>query len=127
MAKEKTEKSAEKPVEKHEKKHAVKEEAQKESVAIAEIAEEVIEEEKKVVEQQEPQLVEDAPVKRPKKKKAKEKPVWIEYKPKEIEELVVNLSNQGHSCSEIGAILRDQHGVLDAKQATKKNHSADSE
>lgn len=58
---------------------------------------------------------------RPKKKKAKkEKPVWVEYKPKEIEEMIVNLSNQGHTASEIGLILKDQNGVLNVKEATKK-------
>ncbi len=55
-----------------------------------------------------------------KKKNAKEKPVWVEYKPQEIIEMIVDLANQGHSASEIGAILRDQHGVLDVRQATKK-------
>ncbi len=89
----------------------------KESGAIEEIAGEIKKEEKEDIQQE---MLEQKPAKKSKKKKGKEKPVWIEYKPKEIEELVVSLSNQGHSASEIGAILRDQHGVLDVRQATKK-------
>ncbi len=118
MAKEKAEKS----MEKAEKKHVPEKEKEKESGAIKEIAEEIKKEEEKKEEKEDIQqeMREQKPAKKSKKKKGKEKPVWIEYKPKEIEELVINLSNQGHSASEIGAILRDQHGVLDVRQATKK-------
>lgn len=54
------------------------------------------------------------------KKAQKQSAVWVEYKPKEIEELIVNLANQGHSGSDIGAMLRDQHGIPSVRQLTKK-------
>lgn len=41
---------------------------------------------------------------------------WTEYKPKEIEEAIVNLANSGHSASEIGMILRDQYGIANIKK-----------
>jgi small subunit ribosomal protein S15 len=89
---------------------------------------ETIEEKKEGTEQvQEEEAIDvvETPVERPKKKKkkGKEKPVWIEYKPKEIEELVVSLSNQGNSPSLIGTILREQNGILDVREATKKTIS----
>jgi ribosomal protein S15P/S13E len=62
----------------------------------------------------------EAKQKKAKKKQKKERAVWVEYKPQEIVEMIVNLANQGHSASEIGIILKDQHGVLNVKAATKK-------
>ena len=50
-------------------------------------------------------------------KKAQE---WVDYKPEEIEGLIVNLSNQGHPPAKIGLILRDQYGVANVKTLTKK-------
>ncbi|MDO8634014.1 MAG: 30S ribosomal protein S15, partial [archaeon] len=41
---------------------------------------------------------------------------WVEYKPKEIEEVIVNLANSGNSASEIGLILRDQYGIPGMKK-----------
>ncbi|KHO54945.1 MAG: 30S ribosomal protein S15, small subunit ribosomal protein S15 [archaeon GW2011_AR21] len=46
-----------------------------------------------------------------KKPLSKEIPEWVEFKPKEIIELIASLANQGHNASEIGSILRDQYGV----------------
>jgi small subunit ribosomal protein S15 len=48
---------------------------------------------------------------------------WIEYKPEEVEELVVKLAKQGLSSAEIGVILRDQYGIPLVKFATKKGIS----
>ncbi|MFH1257266.1 MAG: 30S ribosomal protein S15 [Candidatus Diapherotrites archaeon] len=61
----------------------------------------------------------------PAEKKAAKKAIdWVEFKPKEIEELVVNLANQGHNSSEIGMILRDQYGVPNVKDLTGKKIEA---
>lgn len=49
---------------------------------------------------------------------------WVDYKPSEIEELIVTLSNQGMSPSQIGASLRDQYGISNVKEATKKRVNA---
>lgn len=49
---------------------------------------------------------------------------WVDYSPKEIEELIVNLSNQGMSPSLIGAALRDQYGVPSVKTLTTKRITA---
>ena len=50
-------------------------------------------------------------------------PDWVEYKPKEVEELVTTLANAGHSTSEIGLILRDQYGIPSVKAITGKTIS----
>ena len=55
--------------------------------------------------------------KRPASKKA---PSWVELKPKEVIEAVINLANAGHSQSEIGSMLRDQYGVPDVKAVVGK-------
>lgn len=55
-------------------------------------------------------------------KAAKEFP-WIEYSQKEIEEFIVKLANEGHSKSEIGAILRDQYGIPSVKKFVRKSIS----
>lgn len=55
------------------------------------------------------------------KKETKEKSDdWVESNPKEIENLIVELANAGNSKSEIGMILRDQHGIPSVKKATGK-------
>lgn len=50
----------------------------------------------------------------------KQLPNWIEYKPEEIEEVIINLTNDGYSASEIGMILRDNYGVPSVKRLTGK-------
>lgn len=48
-------------------------------------------------------------------------PAWVEYKPNEIMEVVVTLSNQGQSSSEIGMGLRDQYGIPNIRALTGKS------
>ena len=43
-----------------------------------------------------------------------------EYKPKEIEEVIINLANSGHTPAQVGMILRDQYGVPNAKKLLGK-------
>lgn len=45
---------------------------------------------------------------------------WVDYNPQEIEDLIVNLSNQGMGPAQIGMALRDQYGVPNVKAITKK-------
>lgn len=52
------------------------------------------------------------------KKSSSQKPDWVEFGKKDIEEVVVNLANAGHTASEIGMVLRDQYGVPKTKQIT---------
>jgi len=47
-------------------------------------------------------------------------PEWVDLKPKEIEEKVIELAHKGLTASEIGTILRDQYAVPSVKTATKK-------
>ena len=47
-------------------------------------------------------------------------PSWVRYKPKEIELLIVKLSKEGKSPSQIGMILRDIYGIPIAKKAVGK-------
>ncbi len=47
-------------------------------------------------------------------------PDWVEYKPAEVVELMLTLSKQGHSPSEIGLMLRDQYGIPSVKRLTGK-------
>ncbi len=51
---------------------------------------------------------------------SKKAPAWVEYKTKEITELITNLANSGHTPSQIGLILRDQHGIPSVKSVTGK-------
>jgi small subunit ribosomal protein S15 len=55
-----------------------------------------------------------------KKPPSKVPPKWVEYSPKEVEKLVVDLAKQGHSTAMIGLILRDQYGIPDVKAITGK-------
>ncbi|MDI6738377.1 MAG: 30S ribosomal protein S15 [Nanoarchaeota archaeon] len=48
------------------------------------------------------------------------KPVWVPYKPKEIEQLVVKLSKTELTPSQIGLALRDTYGVPSVKALTEK-------
>lgn len=50
----------------------------------------------------------------------KKNPKWVNYKPKEIEKLVVKLSKEENSTSVIGMILRDTYGIPSVKSATDK-------
>ncbi len=48
---------------------------------------------------------------------------WVRYKPKEIELLIVKMSKEGSSTSEIGMHLRDTYGIPDTRLITKKRIS----
>ncbi len=50
----------------------------------------------------------------------KQVPNWVEYKPAEVEEVIVNLADAGRTSSEIGTILRDQYGIPSVKSLTGK-------
>ncbi len=45
-------------------------------------------------------------------------PKWSNSDKKDVEELIIQLSEEGHSNSSIGAILRDKHGVPDVRLVT---------
>jgi len=49
---------------------------------------------------------------------SKEPPTWTELSEKEIREKIKELRGEGKKPSEIGRILRDEHGVPDVKAAT---------
>ncbi len=42
---------------------------------------------------------------------SKRPPQWVQYQPDEIKALIINLAREGRSQSEIGNLLRDEHGV----------------
>ena len=48
-------------------------------------------------------------------------PEWIEESPEEIEEMVIELSEEGNSPSDIGRILRDKHGIPSVKDVLGKS------
>ncbi len=50
-----------------------------------------------------------------------EKPEWVNYDEKEIEDFIVKLSKDGNSKSKIGLILRDQYGIPCVKDVTGKS------
>ncbi len=50
----------------------------------------------------------------------KSPPEWVEYKPDEIENIIVKLAGRDHSPSMIGMILRDQYGIPGTKLTTGK-------
>lgn len=56
--------------------------------------------------------------KRPLKKTA---PIWLSYKPKEVELLIVKLAKERKTSSGIGLILRDVYGIPNTKIITKKS------
>lgn len=58
------------------------------------------------------------------KPSSKEKPEWVRYKPKEVEELVKKLGNEGVQSAEIGRRLRDVYGIPDVKVLTGKRISS---
>ena len=47
--------------------------------------------------------------------------VWVRYKDREIELLIVKLAKEGKTSSQIGLYLRDAYGIPDVKQVTKKS------
>src|SRR3989344_294630 len=47
-------------------------------------------------------------------------PVWLRYKPKEVELLIAKLAKEGKNSSEIGIILRDTYGIPDVRTLCKK-------
>jgi small subunit ribosomal protein S15 len=51
------------------------------------------------------------------------KPGWVEMGPKEVEELIENLADAGHSGSEIGTILKDRYGIPSVKSITGEKMS----
>lgn len=58
-----------------------------------------------------PMAAQPRAAKKASKRASKKELPKTDLKPHEIEELVAGLANQGHSASEIGMILRDQHNV----------------
>ncbi|HII15951.1 MAG TPA: 30S ribosomal protein S15 [Nanoarchaeota archaeon] len=48
------------------------------------------------------------------------KPIWVPYKPKEIEQLVVKLAKAEHTPSQIGLVLRDAYGIPSVKSLVEK-------
>lgn len=49
-----------------------------------------------------------------------EKPYWLKFEPKEVEELVVKMARQGIDSAKIGLILRDSYGIPSVKTITGK-------
>ncbi|MEM5871756.1 MAG: 30S ribosomal protein S15 [Candidatus Aenigmatarchaeota archaeon] len=45
---------------------------------------------------------------------------WVDYKPKEVEDLVIKYAKQGFSSAQIGVILRDTYGIPSVKFLTQK-------
>ncbi|MDG6223794.1 MAG: 30S ribosomal protein S15 [Candidatus Bathyarchaeota archaeon] len=54
---------------------------------------------------------------------SKRPPAWCRYTSEEVEAIIVKLSKDGHPPSQIGIILRDQHGVPLSKPITEKSVS----
>lgn len=50
-----------------------------------------------------------------KKPVKKTKPVWVRYKPNEVEFLIVKLAKEGKTPSQIGLVLRDLYGIPNVK------------
>ncbi len=55
---------------------------------------------------------------------SKDNPVWVSYKPAEVEALIVKLAKQDHGSSKIGLILRDSYGIPDVKAVLGKKIGA---
>jgi len=51
----------------------------------------------------------------------KTKPIWLRYKPKEIELLIVKLAKERKTPSQAGLFLRDVYGIPNVKAITKKS------
>lgn len=54
----------------------------------------------------------------------KSSPTWLQYKPKEIELLIVKYAKEGKAPSQIGMFLRDEYGIPDVKLITGKSITA---
>jgi len=50
-------------------------------------------------------------------------PVWLRYKPKEVELIIAKLAKEGKNSSEMGIILRDTYGIPGARLLFKKKLS----
>jgi|TARA_Y100000310_G_C20547982_1_gene746573 small subunit ribosomal protein S15 len=50
-------------------------------------------------------------------------PVWLRYKPQEVELLIAKFAKEGKSSSELGIILRDTYGIPDVRLLCKKKIS----
>ncbi|MEM2874170.1 MAG: 30S ribosomal protein S15 [Candidatus Nanoarchaeia archaeon] len=50
-------------------------------------------------------------------------PAWVQYKPEEIEALVIKLAKQDLSTAQIGNVLRDNYGIPDVRKLTGKKIS----
>ncbi len=48
-------------------------------------------------------------------------PEWVEYSPKEVEDLIAKLAKEGVPSAKIGQTLRDTYGVPSVKNITKKS------
>ncbi len=48
-------------------------------------------------------------------------PNWVRYKAKEVELLIVKLSKEGKTPSQIGIIMRDSYGIPNIKKVAKKS------
>ncbi|MEM4282434.1 MAG: 30S ribosomal protein S15 [Candidatus Woesearchaeota archaeon] len=48
------------------------------------------------------------------------KPVWLRFKPAEVELIAAKLAKEGNNASRIGLILRDSYGIPDFKAVTGK-------
>jgi len=57
------------------------------------------------------------------KPSVKKVPVWVRYKPNEIELLIVKLAKEEKTASQIGIALRDIYGIPDVKSVCKKSIS----
>ena len=42
---------------------------------------------------------------------SKRPPTWVVYQPDEVKALIINLAREGRKQSEIGNVLRDEHGI----------------
>ncbi len=80
----------------------------KEDEIVEDIVEELKEEEKKAE-------------KKPKKEKKRKIREFSDLKPEEVKAIILDLNNKGKTKSEIGVILREQHGVPKASVILKKS------
>lgn len=48
---------------------------------------------------------------------------WVDYKPKEVEDLVIKYAKQGMQSAQIGLLLRDEYGIPSVKVVTKRTIS----
>lgn len=58
-----------------------------------------------------------------KKPAKKQKPTWLRYKDKEIEQIILKLSKEEKTPSQIGVILRDSYGIPDVQVILNKKVS----